>query len=98
MRVIPLTSFLSHKGRGSRTPNLDDTVSLDVRELFKHTLKRPGIETSSLCTQVPGGPKLREGPSSVAAVGESPVGCHHKGYTVGQGNLPVESIIPTARQ
>ena len=37
MRVIPPTSLLSHKGRGS--PNPDDTLSLDVKELFKHTLR-----------------------------------------------------------
>ncbi len=37
MRVIPLTSLLSHKGRGS--PNRDDTLSLEIKELFKHTLK-----------------------------------------------------------
>ena len=35
MRVKPLTSLLSHKGRGSRIPNLDDALSLDVKELFK---------------------------------------------------------------
>ncbi len=37
MRVIPLTSLLSHKGRGS--PNRDDTLSLEIKELFKHTLR-----------------------------------------------------------
>jgi len=36
MRVIPLTSILSHKGRGS--PNRDDTLSLEIKELFKHAL------------------------------------------------------------
>ena len=39
MRVIPLTSLLTHKERGSRSPNLDYTLSLDVKELFKHTLR-----------------------------------------------------------
>jgi hypothetical protein len=39
MRVIPLTSILSHKGRGSRNPNLDDTLRVDVKELFKHPPK-----------------------------------------------------------
>ena len=39
MRVIPLTSVLSHKGRGTRSPNLEDTLSLDVKDLFKPTLR-----------------------------------------------------------
>ena len=38
MRVIPLTSLLSHKGRGSRSPNRDYILSLDVKNLFKHLL------------------------------------------------------------
>ena len=44
MRVIPLTSLLSHKGRGS--PNRDDTLSLEIKELFKHTLKATIIMSS----------------------------------------------------
>ena len=44
MRVIPLTSLLSHKGRGSRSPNLDDTLSLDVKELLTQALKERGLE------------------------------------------------------
>ncbi len=36
MRVIPLTSLLSHKGRGGRSPNRVDTLSLEVKALFKH--------------------------------------------------------------
>jgi len=40
MRVIPLTSILSHKGRGCRSPKRDDTLSLEIRELFKHPLTR----------------------------------------------------------
>ncbi len=36
MRVIPLTSLLSHKGRGGRSPNRVDTLSLEVEALFKH--------------------------------------------------------------
>ena len=46
MRVIPLTSLLSHKGRGGLTPNRNDTLSLDVKVLFKHALRRnwdPGL-------------------------------------------------------
>ena len=39
MRVKPLTSILSHKGRGCLSPERDDTLSLEVRELFKHPLK-----------------------------------------------------------
>ena len=35
MRVTPLISILSHKGRGCLCPNRDDTLSLEVRELFK---------------------------------------------------------------
>ncbi len=50
MRVIPLTSLLSHKGRGCRSPKLDDTLSLEVRKLFKHPIrglqmKRGGFQT-----------------------------------------------------
>ncbi len=44
MRVIPLTSILSHKGRGSRNPKRDDTWSLEVKELFKHTLNSLVLE------------------------------------------------------
>ena len=40
MRVIPLTSILSHKGRGCRSPKRDDTLSLEIRELFKHPLRQ----------------------------------------------------------
>ena len=54
MRVIPLTSILSHKGRGRRSPNLDDTLNLDVKELFKHTVRAPG--STGLGTEV--GPKI----------------------------------------
>ena len=36
MRVIPLTSLLSHKGRGS--PKWDDTLNSEIKELFKRTL------------------------------------------------------------
>ena len=39
MRVIPLTSLLSHKGKGCRSPNLEDTLSLDVKELLAHALR-----------------------------------------------------------
>ena len=39
MRVIPLTSLLSLKGRGCRSPNLDDTLNPDVKELFKTPLR-----------------------------------------------------------
>ena len=39
MRVIPLTSILSHKGRGCRSPKRDDALSPEVRELFKHPLR-----------------------------------------------------------
>ena len=38
MWVIPLTSVLSHKGRGCRCPKLDDTWSLEVKEIIKHAL------------------------------------------------------------
>ena len=34
MRVIPLTSILSHKGRGCLSPKRDAILSLEVRELF----------------------------------------------------------------
>ena len=43
MRVIPLTSLLSHKGRGSRSPNRLDTSSLEVKKLFKHTLREGAV-------------------------------------------------------
>ena len=43
MRVIPLTSLLSHKGRGV-SPNLNDTLSLDVKELLTQALKERGLE------------------------------------------------------
>ena len=36
MRVIPLTSVLSHKGRGCRAPKRYDTLNLEVKELIKH--------------------------------------------------------------
>ena len=35
MRVIPLTSVLSHEGRGCRWPKPFYTVSLEVKELIK---------------------------------------------------------------
>ena len=38
MRVIPLTSVLSHKGRGCRSPNQNDTLGLEVKGHFKHPL------------------------------------------------------------
>ena len=34
MREIPLTSVLSHKGRGSQSPNRDDTWSLEIEDFF----------------------------------------------------------------
>jgi len=39
MRVIPLTSILSHKGRGSRSLNRDDTLGLEVKEHFNPALE-----------------------------------------------------------
>ena len=39
MRVIPLTSLLSHKGRGCRSQKQDDSLSLEVKKLIKHTLR-----------------------------------------------------------
>ncbi len=44
MRVRPLTSILSHKGRGGRNPKRDDIWSLEIKELFKHTLKSLVLE------------------------------------------------------
>ena len=38
MRVKPLTSFLSHKGRGCRSLKRDESLSLGVKKLIKHTL------------------------------------------------------------
>ncbi len=42
MRVIPLTSVLSHKGSGCRCPKRNDTLSLEVKELIKHALRGSG--------------------------------------------------------
>ncbi len=39
MRVMLFTSVLSHKGRGCRCPKLNDTLSLEVKELTKHALR-----------------------------------------------------------
>ena len=50
MRVIPLTSILSPKGRGSL--DLDDTLSLDVKELFKHTLSCVGPLIQDSCIHI----------------------------------------------
>jgi len=57
MRVLPLTSVLSHKGRGCRCSKPFYTVSLEVKELIKHPLsgfssvagtKETGIKLSAL--------------------------------------------------
>ena len=39
MRVIPLTSILSHMGRGSRSLNRDDTLGLEDKGHFKPALE-----------------------------------------------------------
>jgi len=67
MRVIPLTSILSHKGRGCRCPKRDDSLSLDVRELFKHPLgKKHSMKSFGLPQQnYPG--KIRSKPVLIAA-------------------------------
>ena len=47
MRVIPLTSVLSHKGRGCRCAKWDETLSLEVMELIKQALRRGPIFDAS---------------------------------------------------
>ena len=43
MRVIPLTSILSHKGRGS--PKRDDSLSLEVEKIIKHSPRLGGLSS-----------------------------------------------------
>jgi len=42
MRVIPLTSLLSHKGRGCQSPKRDDTLSLEIEDFFNTPSNRRG--------------------------------------------------------
>ena len=45
MRVIPLTSLLSHKGRASRSPNRYAPLSLELKEDIKRTHRQTGYQS-----------------------------------------------------